>query len=315
MNHLSPRPGSPVTRGALALGALVLLFSSPAFAAKTQVCHVPPGNPANFHTISVSGKAAQKHVAHGDLLGSCNDHCATLCDDGNPCTIDDNGSCEQSGCAATRPAVNCDDGNACTADACDATKGGCVNAAQAGAACDDGEACTENDTCDAAGQCVAGPDTCSGPSCPAGASEFEGKCYIMADLAGAPIIKGIDGRTNYWLTSESYCAAAWGGHLASIQSAGENQFVASVLAAASSTGSTGGMIGFSDQGRATNSFAWLDGAAVTFTNWLPGEPSNNYTGRGREDCAQMTTTANASGPQWNDVPCTDGGPSVCEFTP
>ena len=39
---------------------------------KVLICHVPPGNPANAHTICV-GKPAQKaHQAnHGDLVGPC----------------------------------------------------------------------------------------------------------------------------------------------------------------------------------------------------------------------------------------------------
>lgn len=41
---------------------------------KTVVCHYPPGNPANMHTISVgSANAVNAHLAHGDTLGSCQD--------------------------------------------------------------------------------------------------------------------------------------------------------------------------------------------------------------------------------------------------
>ena len=37
------------------------------------MCHVPPGNPANAHEISVSPKAADRHLANhaGDALGAC----------------------------------------------------------------------------------------------------------------------------------------------------------------------------------------------------------------------------------------------------
>jgi hypothetical protein len=35
------------------------------------VCHVPPGNPDNAHTISVSAKALPAHLAHGDQEGEC----------------------------------------------------------------------------------------------------------------------------------------------------------------------------------------------------------------------------------------------------
>jgi hypothetical protein len=43
----------------------------PADAKKTTVCHIPPGNPANEHTICVGNAAVPAHLAHGDALGSC----------------------------------------------------------------------------------------------------------------------------------------------------------------------------------------------------------------------------------------------------
>ncbi len=52
---------------------LFTLFAlvTPALAAKVAICHVPPGNPANSHTISVSQNAVQAHLNHGDFLGEC----------------------------------------------------------------------------------------------------------------------------------------------------------------------------------------------------------------------------------------------------
>jgi len=38
---------------------------------KVEICHVPPGNPSNSHTICVSPNAVAAHLAHGDYLGSC----------------------------------------------------------------------------------------------------------------------------------------------------------------------------------------------------------------------------------------------------
>src|SRR5262245_12316208 len=69
----------------------VLALGSPAWAAqeaKVKVCHLPPGNPSNFHTITVSADALQAHLGHGDLAGECSEHCGQLCDDGNACTVD-----------------------------------------------------------------------------------------------------------------------------------------------------------------------------------------------------------------------------------
>lgn len=43
----------------------------PADTMKTTVCHIPPGNPANKHTICVGNPAVPAHLAHGDFLGSC----------------------------------------------------------------------------------------------------------------------------------------------------------------------------------------------------------------------------------------------------
>lgn len=40
---------------------------------KVQICHVPPGNPDNAHTLEVSENAVDAHLAHGDSLGACGD--------------------------------------------------------------------------------------------------------------------------------------------------------------------------------------------------------------------------------------------------
>ncbi len=38
---------------------------------KVTVCHIPPGNPGNAHTISIDSSAVPAHLAHGDILGPC----------------------------------------------------------------------------------------------------------------------------------------------------------------------------------------------------------------------------------------------------
>jgi hypothetical protein len=40
---------------------------------KTTICHIPPGNPANAHSITVGNPAVRAHLAHGDKIGSCED--------------------------------------------------------------------------------------------------------------------------------------------------------------------------------------------------------------------------------------------------
>lgn len=39
---------------------------------KVLICHIPPGNPDNAHTICVSSHAVEVHQEHhGDLVGAC----------------------------------------------------------------------------------------------------------------------------------------------------------------------------------------------------------------------------------------------------
>jgi hypothetical protein len=39
---------------------------------KTTICHIPPGNPANAHTLCVGNPAVPAHISHhGDHVGPC----------------------------------------------------------------------------------------------------------------------------------------------------------------------------------------------------------------------------------------------------
>ncbi len=130
---------------------------------KVTICHIPPGNPANWHTITISQNALQKHIdLHGDLVGTCQENCETLCDDGDFCTID----CTQAGeCEPEpRPPVDCDMGG-CFTDFCDPGSG-CVNDP---ITCeDDGNLCTI-EACDPIDGCVATPVVCpDGETCDPG---------------------------------------------------------------------------------------------------------------------------------------------------
>lgn len=155
--RLHPIP--PVALAACALIAVTALPAAPASAGpapKVEVCHIPPGNPANFHTITISENALAAHLAHGDMEGPCKEICHILCSDNNRCTIDYEGNCEETGCLPLddRPPVNCDDGDVCTEDeSCDPIEG-CANAPQPGNICDDGDACTDGDVCDEEGKCA-----------------------------------------------------------------------------------------------------------------------------------------------------------------
>ena len=146
----------------------LLVLAAPAWAAQVQVCHVPPGNPGNFHTITISDNALQAHLGHGDLVGACSAHCGQLCDDGNACTID---ACDASErCLTTHPPVDCDDGNLCTTDTCNPVSG-CASAPKI---CQDSDLCSV-DSCDPlTGNCVFPPAACpTGQTCNPGNGSCE----------------------------------------------------------------------------------------------------------------------------------------------
>jgi hypothetical protein len=141
--------------GFLLLGPSV----APAGNAKVQICHVPPGNPSNRHTISVAPKAAEAHLANhaDDHLGECPPACgsAGACEDGDPCTID---GCSDGFCDFSQP-VDCDEGSVCTTNVCISDQGGCVEIpANEGGECDDDAVCTGPDTCQSG--------VCTGPEIP-----------------------------------------------------------------------------------------------------------------------------------------------------
>ncbi len=62
---------------ALMLAATPALAQSQGFGGdderKVTICHFPPGNPDNEHTISVGASAVPAHLAHGDYRGECKD--------------------------------------------------------------------------------------------------------------------------------------------------------------------------------------------------------------------------------------------------
>jgi hypothetical protein len=53
------------------------------------LCHIPPGNPPNAHTIEVEQQDAAAHLAHGDLPGECPYEC-----DGPPSPVPQTGQTE-----------------------------------------------------------------------------------------------------------------------------------------------------------------------------------------------------------------------------
>jgi len=104
----------------LSVGAVAMLLASVAMAqpdGKVTICHIPPGNPANAHTISVGASAVPAHINHGDTLGSC-----TCEDPPASCAFSENGdTCEPNNCV-----IRCDGSAICCCDsACESTEDCC----------------------------------------------------------------------------------------------------------------------------------------------------------------------------------------------
>jgi hypothetical protein len=95
--------------------------------------------------------------------------------------------------------------------------------------------------------------------------------------------QGIDSNMT-WEDGETYCKSK-GGHLATITSSEENEFVFQNIAKNMSTG--GSWIGGWDLGG--DNWTWITGEKLLYTNWSPGEPNDSgdsmqiYTSNGMWD--------------------------------
>ena len=98
-----------------------------------------------------------------------------------------------------------------------------------------------------------------------------------------------------WQDAENYCVRE-GGHLASIHSKEENDFVAKL--ASPVVGRAEPWIGGNDL-TAEGSWAWSDGSTFSFTSWgnSPSQPDN----AGNNENCLTTNWWNAG--QWNDLSC------------
>lgn len=129
-----------------------------------------------------------------------------------------------------------------------------------------------------------------------GAAGGAGAFTIESGIVLGPVVNPSNGRSYYMLSPSTWtagqaAAVVMGGHLATVRSAEENEFLrASVL------GFDGadrrGWIGLNDVGN-EGVFTWTSGAPVAFTNWNGGEPNNS---NGTEHYAEMF----GSNGEWND---------------
>ena len=120
--------------------------------------------------------------------------------------------------------------------------------------------------------------------------EFNKNCYNFVDS------------TVSWAEAEAQCKdQSWQGvkgHLASIQSKEENDFVARLA------NFQRFWIGGTDI-QSEGSWTWSDGSVMNYLNWSPNNPNNQG---GTEHCMDITTS-------WNDNSCNRPLKFVCKFTP
>jgi hypothetical protein len=129
------------------------------------------------------------------------------------------------------------------------------------------------------------------PNCPCPSAVFGGRTFLFCQ----------DMRT--WPEAEMFCAGL-GGHLASIHSTAENDFIFQEINAFSHDKA---WIGFNDRA-VEGTFVWTDASPSDFTDWAPGEPNN---AGGNEDCGQLDRFYPDE--TWNDEPCDEALRFVCEI--
>jgi hypothetical protein len=155
---------------------------------------------------------------------------------------------------------------------------------------------------DGAGSCVApdaAPDVaptdpCYGVTRPDGCAIFvcDSKCELDCTAQVA------------WQDAETACEA-WGGRLAEIDSATENDCTTQFL-------TSDGWIGLHQapmQATPDAGWSWTNGAPLSFLNWAPGQPDDADTiENDQEDCGE----APGRGAMWHDRNCGSTYSYICE---
>ena len=189
---------------------------------KTCLCHIPPGNPDNAHTICVGNPAVPAHLAHGDTLGACaaDTSCEPVACGGTTgttcqpdqfcmrpegtCAADAQGECTEIPLTCpilSAPVCGCDGityFNACFAQTAGVTllhAGACTPGpacgGEGGPTCPTGQFCKPPQgscTAGAAGNCAPIPPSCSAieaPVCGCNGTTYANAC--LADVAGVAV--------------------------------------------------------------------------------------------------------------------------------
>ncbi len=106
-----------------------------------------------------------------------------------------------------------------------------------------------------------------------------------------------------WSAASQDCKANYNGHLVSITSLDEEEFLANTVKTINDTSlTTHAWIGLNDQGK-EGTFEWSDGSPINFIYWYQGEPNNVQS----EDCVELV-----KGLYWNDIACSETYSYICK---
>ncbi|KAI8514119.1 hypothetical protein Bbelb_084430 [Branchiostoma belcheri] len=141
--------------------------------------------------------------------------------------------------------------------------------------------------------------------CQSGWSEYNNHCYkLIKDKV-------------CWSTANKRCQHL-GANLASVGSAGENNFIAHLI-----TDAPGGqqrhLVWFGLTLGVDGQWKWTDGSRFSYTNWAKNEPGRNLFGR-KVNCANLYSKdggnwfirAKGKKGEWNDDMCSTHFPYICE---
>ncbi|XP_031175116.1 galactose-specific lectin nattectin-like isoform X1 [Sander lucioperca] len=126
------------------------------------------------------------------------------------------------------------------------------------------------------------------PSCPTDWTSFGSRCFAFY------------GQPKTWIDAELFCQSA-GGHLASIHSDAEHEFIRNNTNQVSSTDKNAWIGGF--DAMKEGMWMWADGSQFDYQSWAVGKPDHNG---GTENCLEIYPDEN-----WNNAACTNQASFVC----
>jgi hypothetical protein len=127
---------------------------------------------------------------------------------------------------------------------------------------------------------------------------------VRAAVVAGPVLNPANGHSYYLLSNNSWTASEaeavlLGGHLATVRSLAENNFIFDTFTSLLPTPNSVLLIGLNDAA-VEGTFIWSSGEAAAYTNWRADSP-NNDAGWAGEDYASIGYQPTGEARVWNDV--------------